>query len=84
MPKRDHVDGVEREALQHVLQVKDDASVTVYGPPKQREQPASDLVADDVDDEPPQRAAAELVASVLALPEPLLAVGVEEAAAEEV
>lgn len=51
----------------------------------QRKQPAGYLVADDIDDEPSQRAAVEfVVASVLALPEPLLAVRVEEAAAEEV
>jgi len=82
VPERHHADGVEREPFEHVLQVEDvAASVT---PPQQREQPVGDLGLHDVDDEPAERACGELEAGVLALPEPLVAVGVEEAAAEEV
>ncbi|TVU50758.1 hypothetical protein EJB05_02147, partial [Eragrostis curvula] len=54
------------------------------GSPEQREQPAGDLGLHDVDDELAERALGELEAGVLALPQPLLAVGVEDAVAEKV
>uniref|UniRef100_A0A0E0R3X3 Uncharacterized protein n=1 Tax=Oryza rufipogon TaxID=4529 RepID=A0A0E0R3X3_ORYRU len=72
----------------HLLQVEDDdiaiATTITGGAAEQREEAVGDLGLHDVDDEPAQGAVAELVAGVLALPEPLLAVGVEEAVAEEV
>ena len=54
------------------------------GASQQREQPVPDLGLHGVDEETAERARGELEAGVLALPQPLLPVGVEEAVAEEV
>jgi hypothetical protein len=53
VPERHHADGVEREPLEHVLQVDDDSAAAGAAgiTPQQREQPAGDLGLHDVDDE---------------------------------
>ena len=78
----DAADVVEREALEHVLQVQ--RAPVARRPGQQRQQPLGDLEPDGVGDEGPERACAELVAGGLALPQPAVAVGVEDAAAEQV
>ena len=80
--ERHAADAVEREAFQHVLHVQRPA--IARRALEQRQQPLGDLEPDRVDDEAPERALAELVAGGLALPQPLLAVGVEDATPEEV
>jgi hypothetical protein len=82
LAERHAADVVEREALEHVLHVQRPA--VARRALEQRQQPLDDLEPDRVDDEVPERALAELVAGGLALPQPLVAVGVEDAVAEEI
>uniref|UniRef100_J3L509 Uncharacterized protein n=1 Tax=Oryza brachyantha TaxID=4533 RepID=J3L509_ORYBR len=80
--ERDAADIVEREALQHVLQVQRPA--VALRPLEQRKQPVDDLEPDGAHYKVPQRPLAELVVGGPPLPQPLVAVGVEDAMAEEV